>query len=153
MGEHWRRDSDSEKRLPKWSKKNSSKKGFKFYWFYIEQEGVEQGEAEHCEWKLARLMVNKIEEINHERLAERIHVGNWKLVDCKKNNPEFEPEPSPSLDTIIEEYLKELKQLETENGNFQIECCAIGYIGEYDNSKCNKSWKKVASIRFLSPNK
>lgn len=150
MEEHWRRDSDSGKRLPRWSPRNKSKKGFKFYWFYIEKEGVEQGEAEHCEWELARLIVDKIKNINHEKLAEEIHVGNWKLIDGKEYNPESEPEPSPSLDEKIEEYLKELKRLETEDGKFQIDCHAIGYIGEYDNSKCNKSWKKVASIRFLS---
>ena len=146
MKEHWRRDL--EKKLPQWSIKNKSNKGFKFYWFYIEKKGVEQGKAEHCEWELARLIVDKI---NHEKLAEEIHVGNWKLVDGEKYNSEFELEPSPSLDEKIEEYLiKELEELETEDGKFQIECCAIGYIGKYDNSKCNKSWKKTASIRFLS---
>lgn len=33
--------------------KNKSTKGFKFYWFKIEKEGVEQDEAEHCENQLA----------------------------------------------------------------------------------------------------
>lgn len=150
MNEHWKQTS-SKSELSTWSEKNNSTKGFKFFWFYIEGEGVEQGEAEHCEWKLAELVLKKIENISHEKLAEKIHVGNWKLVDCKEYTPEFEP--NPSLDEEIEKYLKKLKRLDTEDGKFQIECCAIGYIGEYDNSQCNKSCKEVASIRFLSNNK
>lgn len=149
MLDHWRKTSDKNG-LPKWSPENQSTKGFKFYWFYIEKEGVERGEAEHCEWKLARLIVDEIENINHEKLAEKIHVGNWKLVDCKEYDHEFEPKPNPSLDEKIEEYLKEPRKLDTDDGKFQIECCAIGYIGEYDNSQCDKSWEEVASIRFLS---
>lgn len=153
MGEHWRRDSKSEKRLPKWSRGNKSKKGFKFYWFYIENNGVKQGEAEHCEWELAELLLKEIKEISNEKLAEEVHVGNWKLVDFKKYDFESEPESVPSLDEKIEEYLKEPRTLDTENGKFQIRCYAIGYIGEYNDSQCNKSWEEVASIQFLNNNK
>lgn len=152
MLDHWRKFSDKNE-LPKWSPENQSTKGFKFYWFYIENKGIKQGEAEHCEWELARLLVDEIENINHEELVEKIHVGNWKLVDCKDYNHELEPKPNPSLDEKIEEYLKEPRKLETEDGEFQIECYAIGYIGEYDKSQCNKSWEEVASIRFLSDKK
>ncbi|MDE7425399.1 MAG: GIY-YIG nuclease family protein [Lachnospiraceae bacterium] len=151
MLDHWRRDSESIKRLPNWSFKNKSKKGFKFYWFKIEKESVERGEAERCENRLANLLVEKIEKINHENLTREIHVGSGLGVDCKGYNPGFEP--SPSLDEIIEKYLIELKELDMKDEEFKIECCAIGYIGEYDNSQCNKSWEEVASIRFISDNK
>lgn len=151
MGEHWRRDSDSEKRLPQWSPQNQSKKGFKFYWFKIENEGVERGEAEHCENRLAELLVDKIQNINNEKFAREIHVGSGLGIDCKGYATEFEP--SPSLDEKIEKYLIEKENLNTKRGKFHIECHAIGYIGEYDNSQCNKSWEEVASIRFLNDNK
>ncbi len=150
MLDHWRKTSE-KKNLPIWSKKNKSKKGFKFFWFKIEKKGVEQGEAEHCEWKLANLIVKEIRNINHKKLAEEIHVGNWELVDGKKYNHKFEP--NTSIDEKIEKYLKGLKNLKTKDGEFQIKCYAIGYIGEYDESQCNKSWKEVASIRFLSDKK
>lgn len=150
MLDHWRKTSE-KKNLPIWSKRNKSKKGFKFFWFNIEKSGVSQSYAEHCEWKLAKMIFKEIKKINHKKLAEEIHVGNWKLVDCKKYNSKFEP--NVSFDEKIEKYLKELKKIETKDGKFQIECYAIGYIGEYDNSQCNKSWEEVASIRFLSDKK
>lgn len=148
MLDHWRKTSE-KKNLPIWSKKNKSKKGFKFFWFKIENEGVEQGEAEHCEWELARLLVDEIKKISHENPLEKIHVGNCGLVDCKEYDFESEPEPTPSLDEKIEEYLKESRILDTKNGKFQIRCYAIGYVGEYNDGQCNKSWEEVALIRFL----
>lgn len=46
MGEHWKRTSP--KRLSSiWSSKNIPTKGFRFYWFKVEKEGVEQGVAEN----------------------------------------------------------------------------------------------------------
>jgi hypothetical protein len=151
MLDHWRRNSDSVNRLPNWSKRNESIKGFKFFWFNIKECGVSRGYAERCENRLAELLAEEIENINHEKLSREIHVGSGLGVDCKGYNQKFEPKAS--LDEKIEKYLKELKRLETKDGEFQIECYGIGYIGEYDNRQCNKSWKDVASIRYLSDNK
>ena len=150
MLDHWRKESE-KKNLPNWSPKNKSKKGFKFYWFYIEKEGVEQGEAEYCENRLANLLVKEIEKINHESPIREIHVGSGLGIDCKGYNQKVDP--TPSLDEAIEKYLIKLKELEWKDEKFQIECCAIGYVGEYDNSQCKKSWEEVASIRHLSNNK
>lgn len=129
----------------------NQRRDLNFFGLKIEKKGVKQGEAEHCERQLANLIVEKINNINHTKLDEEIHVGNWKLVDGKDYDSKFEP--NTSLDEKIENYLKRLKNLKTKDGDFQIECYAIGYIGEYDRSQCNKSWKEVASIRFLRNNK
>lgn len=149
MLDHWRKTSDKTG-LPQWSPQNQSTKGFKFYWFKIENEGVEQGKAEQCENRLSKLLVEEIQIINNETFDREIHVGSGLGIDCKGYAAEFEP--SPSLDEKIEKYLIEKRNLDTISGEFHIECHAIGYIGEYDNSQCNKSWEEVASIRFLNDN-
>lgn len=150
MLDHWRKTSDKTG-LPQWSPQNQSTKGFKFYWFEIENEGVEQGEAEYCENRLAELLVEEIKKINNERFVREIYVGSGLGIDCKGYDPEFKP--SPSLDERIEKYLIEKRNIDTKDGEFHIECYVIGYIGKYDNSQCNKRWEDVASIRFLNKNK
>ena len=74
---HWRRTSTNNN-LPMWSKENKSINGFKYYWFKINKEGVEQGKAEHCENCLADLLVEEIKKLNKE-----IHVGNGKRIDTE----------------------------------------------------------------------
>lgn len=147
MLNHWRQTSIKSE-LPKWSEKNKSTRGFKFYWFNINNDGVLQSCADHCENFLAKLLVQEIKKINKE-----VHVGNGKFVDAEDTNGiEIEinniKNDLNDMDKEITDYLKNLKLLETEKGEFSIECCRIGYVGEYDNSQCNKSLSDVASIEF-----
>lgn len=86
MNEHWKQTS-TKSELPIWSEKNKSTKGFKFYWFKIEKEGVEQGEAEHCENYLAEQLVEEIKRLNRE-----VHVGNGKFVDTEEDTHVIEIE-------------------------------------------------------------
>lgn len=145
---HWRRTSINNN-LPMWSKGNKSINGFKYYWFKISKEGVDQGEAERCENKLAALLVEEIEKLNKE-----VHVGNGKFVDTEEIKwTEIEIKGIENnfneIDEEITDFLKQLKFLE----HISIKCFEIGSIGEYDNSQCNGKWSKVASIEFSSDNK
>lgn len=151
MKEHWRQTS-SKSELPIWSEKNKSTKGFKFYWFKINREGVKQGEAEHCENRLAELLVEEIEKLNKE-----VHVGNGQFVDAEHTRIiEIEVSNTKNnlnnIDNEITDWLISLDSLNPTKieENPSIECCKIGYVGEYDNSLCNKSWSDVASIEFSS---
>lgn len=153
MKEHWRQTS-TKSELPIWSEKNKSTKGFKFYWFKIEKEGVEQGEAEHCENYLADLLVEEIKGLNKE-----VHVGNGKFVDTEDTRViEIEVNDIENnindIDKEITDYLKNLEFLKPKKDKeeLSIKCCRIGCVGEYDNSQCNKSLNDVASIEFSSDN-
>ena len=146
---HLRRTSTNNN-LPMWSKENKSINGFKYYWFKINKEGVEQGEAEHCEDYLADLLVKEIKRLNKE-----IHVGNGKRIDTEDTSViEIEvngiEKNLNSIDKEITDYLKSLKLIYPQKvaEELSIECCEIGCVGEYDHSQCNKSWSDVASIEF-----
>ena len=149
MQEHWRRTS-TKSNLPIWSEKNKSTKGFKYYWFKMEKEGIEQGEAEHCERYLVERLLEEIERLNKEA-----HVGHGKFVDTEETSvSEIEVNYIENnlndTDKEIMDFLKKLDFLEPSKvkEKLSIECCEIGYVGEYDNSQCNKSWSDVASIEF-----
>lgn len=136
-------------------RKNKSAKGFKYYWFKIEKECVEQGEAEHCENYLAERLVEEIKRLNKE-----VHVGNGKFVDTEDTSIiEIEVNYSENnlndIDNEIMDYLKKLEFLKPQKvkEELSIECCEIGCVGEYDHSQCNKSWSDVALIEFSINNK
>lgn len=146
---HWRRTSTNNN-LPMWSKENKSINGFKYYWFKINKEGVEQGEAEHCENYLADLLVEKIKKLNKE-----IHVGNGKRIDTEDTYViEIEvngiEKSLNNIDKEITDYLKSIKLINSPKVNevLSIECCRIGYVGEYDHSQCKKSLRDVESIEY-----
>lgn len=151
---HWRRTSINNN-LPMWSKENKSINGFKYYWFKINKEGVEQGEAEHCENYLAGLLVEEIKKLNKE-----VHVGNGKFVDTEEIKViEIEIKDIENdlneIDEKIADYLKQLEFLKhnTIEEELSIKCFEIGSVGEYDNSQCNEKWSNVSSIEFSSDNK
>lgn len=144
MLDHWRKTSD-KKELPIWSQKNKSIMGFKFYWFKMNKSGITQGEAEHCENQLANRIVRII---NSERLSKKCHIGNGKYVDRKIFVRKFIV--GVPLDAKIDKYLKKIKRLKTKDGVFSIECCRIGYVGEYHQCLCNKKWKEVSLVEFSS---
>lgn len=153
MGEHWKQTS-AKSELPIWSEKNKSTKGFKFYWFKVEGEGVKQGEAEHCENYLAEKLVKEIKRLNKE-----VHVGNGKFVDTEDSYViEIEVNDIENnlndFDQEITNFLKKIKFLRPQkvNKELSIECCRIGYVGEYDHRQCNKSVSDVALIEFSSDN-
>lgn len=145
---HWRRDSKG-KRLPKWSSRNDSKKGFKFYWFDIDKDVVSQSCADHCENQLAYRLFEKIKNVNNEKFMEEIHVGNGKFVDCKGNNYNVKITADnlrkKDIENKIEEFFKNpiLLELEKINEEVLIRHINIGNIEEYDSSKCNKKWNEV----------
>ena len=150
MKEHWRRTSTNSN-LPIWSKKNKSTKGFKYYWFKIGKEGVEQGEAEHFENVLAERLVDKIKKLNKE-----VYVGHGKFVDTEETSiTEIEVNCSENnLNDIDKEIMNYLKKLDFPvKEELSIECCEIGCVGDYDHSQCNKSWGNVVSIEFSNDNK
>lgn len=149
MEEHWKQTS-SKSDIPIWSEKNKSNKGFKFYWLIIEKDGVEQGEAEHCEYALAKHLVqtiNELKESNYEKFSEE-HVGNASFVDI--NYCVQKIDVGVAIDEKIKEYLKNLKSLDTGSECFSVKCCRIGYVGEYDSSQSNKKWEDVELIEFSS---
>lgn len=143
---HLRKTSD-KKELPIWSEKNKSTKGFKYYWFKINKSGVEQGEAEHCENQLAS---NLVKIVNSGKLSKGSHIGNSKYVDRKIYVRKFKV--GDSLDARIDKYLKKVKRLKTKDGEFSIECCRIGYVGEYHHRQCNKKWKEITLVEFSRNN-
>lgn len=151
---HWRRTSVNNN-LPIWSRDNKSTDGFKYYWFKINKEGVEQGEAEHCEKYLANQLVEEIKKLDKE-----VHVGNGKRIDTEDTYViEIEinsvEKNLNNMDKEITDYLKSLKfiPLLKVNETFSIECCEIGCVGKYDNSQSHKSWNDVALIEFSIDNK
>jgi len=154
MSEHWRQTSTNSE-LPIWSEKNKSTKGFQFYWFNINADGVSQSHADQCENCLARMLVDKIKDINKEKFIAEVHVGNGGFYDVDipvknyESIDETEAYISPNeIDKIIADYLKERKSLKTEEGDFSVKCCRIGYVGEYDHHQCNEGWNDVASFEF-----
>lgn len=155
MKEHWKRTSTNSN-LPIWSEKNKSTKGFKYYWFKIEKEGVEQGEAEHCENYLAEQLLEEIKKLNKE-----VHVGNGKFVDSE-DTPiteimvKYSENNLSDTDKGIMNFLKNLEFVPSKKKGkekLSIECCEIGCVGDYDHSQCNKSWSNVVSIEFSNDNK
>ncbi len=81
---HWRRTS-TKRKLPIWSKMNKSTKGFRFYWFNINNIGVSQSYADHCENMLAKNVVKKIKDINNEKFIKKVHTGNGNCIDREYN--------------------------------------------------------------------
>lgn len=151
---HWRRTSVNNN-LPIWSRDNKSTDGFKYYWFKINKEGVEQGEAEHCENYLAELLVEEIKKLDKE-----VHVGNGKRIDTEDTYViEIEinsiEKNLNNMDKEIADYLKSLEFIKSLkiNEKLSIECCEIGCVGKYDNSQSHKSWNDVALIEFSIDNK
>ena len=154
MSIHWRRTSVNNN-LPIWSKENKSINGFKYYWFKINNKGVEQGEAEGCENDLAEILVNELRKLNKD-----VHVGNGKFVDTEEIRwIEIEIKGSENnfneIDEKITSYLKQLKFLEYKinEEKTSIKCFEIGSVKEYDSSQCKKKWSDVKLIEFSSDNK
>lgn len=148
---HWRRTSTNNN-LPMWSKENKSINGFKYYWFKINNEGVKQGEAEHCENYLADLLVKEIKKLNKE-----VHVGNGKFVDTEESKwIEIEIKGIENnfneIDEKITSFLKQLEVLkhETIGKETKIKCFEIGSVGEYYKNQCNVKWSDVVLIEFPS---
>lgn len=144
---HWRRES----KLPIWSKKNESKKGFKFYWFIIGKDGVSRSKADLCENRMAEILVEIIKNKNEEKFVKKIHVGNGSHYDLNipVANYSYDNKGDNSLNDIDEEimiYLKEPESLETKHGKFSITCHRIGRVDEFSQSKCNKSLIEVVSF-------
>lgn len=112
MLDHWRKTS-IEGELPIWSSKNKSTKGFEFYWLYIGEDGVGQDEAEHCENRLANLLIEKIKDINNNEFIMEVHVGNGKFVDNKEDNfdVEIKGEDTKNDLTDIDEELEVLENI------------------------------------------
>lgn len=144
---HWRRTS-TKRKLPIWSKMNKSTKGFRFYWFNVNKNGVSQSEADHWENQLAKKIVEKIYDINKKNFIKEVHVGNGNRIDRKyrydiktvisdiKN--EFN-----EIDEIIADFLINTEKLGFRKDEVQIECCNIGYFEEYNSSQHDKSWREV----------
>lgn len=153
---HWRRESESIKRLPDWSFRNKSKKGFIFFWFKIAESGVSQSYADLCENQLAILIAEKIKCINENNFIKEVHVGNNKFIDGKDgnicNNFDDDKNELNYIDKEILNYFKNPEPLKTKKGEFQIKCCGFGSVGEYDCSQCNKKWNEVASIKHSIDN-
>lgn len=144
---HWRRES----KLPIWSKKNKSKKGFKFYWFNIEKDGVSRSKADLCENRMAEILVGIIKKKNEEKFVKKIHVGNGSRYDLNipVRNYSYDNKSDNSLNDIDKEimiYLKEPEPLETKHGKFSIKCHRIGCVDEFSQSKCNKNLIEVVSF-------
>lgn len=154
MGEHWKRTSP--KRLSSiWSSKNIPTKGFRFYWFKVEKEGVEQGVAEKCEYCLANELVAKIKPLN-----VKARVGNGLCVDGKitrlrKVKVKENKGQLNNIDNEIDEFLKNLPELNCPKLKkiYSIKCYAIGHIGEYDKKRhYNKKFEKIADFEYLAEN-
>ena len=148
---HWRRESNSIKRLPNWSFRNRLKEGFIFFWFDIAESGVSQSCADLCENQLAKLIAKKIGCINDKNFIKEVHVGNNKFIDGETdvicNNFDVDNNELNNIDKEIMNYFKNPEPLKTKKGEFQIKCYNFGFVGEYDCSQCNKEWKEVASIK------
>lgn len=147
---HWRRTSIKRK-LPIWSKMNVSTKGFRFYWFYINKNGVSQSEADRWEDKLAEKLVEKIKDINNEKFIKEVHVGNGNCFDRKfgyKTKLEISDITNEFnyIDEIIADCLINPEKLGFEENGIQIECCNLGYLGEYHSSQHDKSWRAIVHI-------
>lgn len=146
---HWRRTS-TKRKLPIWSKMNKSTKGFRFYWFKINKNGVSQSEADHWENQLAKKLVDKIEDINNKKFIKKVHVGNGNCIDRKFRydiktvisdiNHEFN-----EIDEMIADFLINPEKLGFEKDEIKIECCNIGYLGEYHSSQHDKSLREVVN--------
>lgn len=144
---HWRRTSIKRK-LPIWSKRNKSTRGFRFYWFNINKTGVSQSDADHCENCIADLLVKKIKNINNKMFIKNVHVGNGNVIDREYNNDtkieindvknEFN-----DIDEIIANCLINPEKLGFKEDGIQIECCSVGFLGEYHSSMHDKSWGEV----------
>lgn len=150
---HWRRTS-TKNNLPIWSKENKSINGFKYYWFKVNKDGVEQSKAEYCENYLAEQLVEEVKRLNKE-----VHVGNSKFIDTEDDYViEIEVNDIENnlndIDKEITDYLKGFKFIKQQEAKeeLSIECCRIGCVGEYDHSQCNKSWKEVEVVEFSSDN-
>lgn len=152
MLKHWRRNSTSKKRLPKWSSINKSTQGFIFFWFNIIESGVTQSHADFCENYLAIQIASKIKCINEDKFIKEVHVGNNKFIDGKDNNIKIVIDDSKNelnyIDKKIMNYFKNPEPLKTKKGEFQIKCCGFGFVEEYDCSQCNKSWNEVTSVEL-----
>lgn len=149
MLDHWRKESKS----PIWSQKNTSTKGFKFYWFNINGNGVSRSEADLCENRMAEILFEIIRKKNNEKFVKEIHVGNSSrydlnipVKDYKYNGDKEDKSPFNDIDKEIMEYLKKDEPLILGKKKFSIKCWRIGNIGEFHQSKCNKSLIEVVSF-------
>lgn len=154
MGEHWKRTSTNQN-LPKWSEKNHSTKGFRFYWFKVNESGVSKKSADHCENCLAHKLVDQI-----KILPVDIYVGSNKIFG-REETPidEFEvienKDNSINIDNEIDELFINLNVLTCPKikEDFSIKCYAIGHIGEYDEKRqYNKKFEKIADFEYLAEN-
>lgn len=144
---HWRRTS-TKRKLPIWSKMNKSTKGFRFYWFNINKNCVLQSEADHLENQLAEKISEKIKEINNKKFIKEVHVGNGNCID-RKNRYNIKTAISDiknelnEIDEIIAYFLINPEKLGFKENEIQIECCNVGYLGEYHSSQHDKSWREI----------
>lgn len=157
---HWRRTS----KLPEWSILNESKQGFIFYWFYIEGDGVSRSKADLCENHLAKLIARKIKYINEKNFIKEVHVGNNNFIDGKpENNKEKYINRNDNIENKMEindiekevyDYLKKLRSLKPLKikKRLSIKCCRIGYIEEFHQNQCHKSWEQVETLEFSCDN-
>ena len=161
MSVHWKRISQSKKRLPEWSSLNESTKGFIYYWFYIDGDGVSRSEADLCENHLAKLITRKIKYINEKNFIEKVHVGNNKFIDGiavedKKDKNKYVENKGKKLNDIDKEiynYLIKLRSLKPKKvkKRLSIKCFEIGYIGKYHQ---NDSWDEaVVLFKFSCGNR
>ncbi len=149
MLDHWRKESKS----PIWSQKNTSTKGFKFYWFNINGNGVSRSEADLCENRMAEILFDLIRKKNNEKFIKEVHVGNGSRYDTKihvkdynYNGKNKDKIPLNDIDKEIMECLKKIENLEAGKKKIPIKCWRIGYIEEFHQSKCNKSLIEVVAF-------
>lgn len=149
MLDHWRKTSKS----PKWSQKNTSTNGFKFYWFNINGNGVSRSEADICENRMAEKLFEIISKKNNEKFIKEIHVGNGShydvnipVEDYNYSGKDKDENTLNDIDKEIMEYLKKAETLRVGEKNISIKCWRIGYIGEFHQNKCNKSLIEVVSF-------
>lgn len=144
---HWRRTSVKRK-LPLWSKINNSTKGFRFYWFKINNTGVSQSYADQCENQFAEKIIKKINDINDENFIKKIHVGNGNCIDRKhmfdiKIKLDYLENEINYIDERIADCLFNPEKFNFKNEKIQIECFNSGYLGEYHSSQHDKSLREV----------
>lgn len=149
MLDHWRKESKS----PIWSQKNTSTKGFEFYWFNINGNGVSRSEADLCENRMAEILFDLIRKKNNEKFIKEVHVGNGSRYDTKipvkdynYNGKNKDKIPLNDIDKEIMECLKKIENLEAGKKKIPIKCWRIGYIEEFHQSKCNKSLIEVVTF-------
>lgn len=99
---------------------------------------------------MAEILVGMIKKKNEEKFVKEIHVGNgshydlvFPVKDYKYNNDNKDECHFNDIDKEIMEYLKKIENLKVVKKEIPIKCWRIGNIGEFHQSKCNKSLIEV----------